>query len=308
MNAIHHAAEYTPENALIVGAGYLGLRVAKRIAKASKTPTYATTRSRRRFFELAEAGLVPLKFDWTDSGTFAALPVDRIEHVLIAVSYDRKSSVDRYTSQLGGLIRLLRKLQHSVRICYISTTGVYHQGDGRWVDERSPTRPSRLGGRVHLAAEERLHALRPNDPWVILRLAGIYGPNRIPRAADVIGGRAIRSSADGYLNLIHVDDAVRATIGAWQFLRKNEDCLPPSAQARLFAVADDRPIPRRRFYEEIAVRTNSQPPKFLPPTDDAPERMRSDSNKRVSNRKMKRFLLPELLYPDYRHGLADLLR
>lgn len=296
------------ENVLVIGAGYLGRRVAARVATASKSPIYATTRSRSRFFELANAGLVPLKFDWTDSGSFAGLPWDTVENVLVAVSYDRNSRQDRHSSQVGGLVNLLRRLPPQVRVCYISTTGVYHQTDGRWVNETSPTHPTRLGGKVHLAAEQQLHALRPRDPWIVLRLAGIYGPGRVPRAADVLAGRPIRSSADGFLNLIHVEDAVEATLASWRQMADWGTNPPVGMQSRLFTVADDRPVVRRDFYGEIARQAGVAAPEFLPPAADAPERMRSDSNKRVDNRKLKRELLPKLRFPDYRYGLADVLR
>ncbi|MEM0925093.1 MAG: NAD-dependent epimerase/dehydratase family protein [Planctomycetota bacterium] len=309
MNVIHRSSKmFQPENVLVVGAGYLGLRVASRVAEIAKTATYATTRSRRRFFELSEAGLVPLKFDWTDPQTFSSLPLGEVQNVLVAVSFDRRSGVDRYSSQVGGLVRLLRCLSPTTRVCYISTTGVYHQSDGRWVDETSPTRPKRLGGKVHLAAESRFHALIPKQNWVVLRLAGIYGPGRIPRAADVIAGNPIRSSPDGFLNLIHVEDAVRATLAAWEQMVRWGSSPPIGPQSRLFVVGDDRPSPRRMFYQEIATLTGSEGPRFLPPGDQAPERSRSDSNKRVCNRKLKRLLLSDLHYPDYRSGLADILR
>ena len=69
------------------------------------------------------------------------------------------------------------------------------------MDETSATEPTREGGAVHLQAEQLLRGRRPDSTWTILRLAGIYGPGRVPRAADVIAGRPIAAPESGFLNL-----------------------------------------------------------------------------------------------------------
>ncbi|QDT08327.1 SDR family oxidoreductase [Planctomycetes bacterium K23_9] len=282
------------EAVLVVGGGYLGSRVA-RAARDDGANTYVTTRNPDRAKAFSDAGLSPLVLDWTDRRSLAKLP--SVSRILVAVSYDSSSSVGRYESQVGGLKNLLRATPASAKMCYISTTGVYHQSGGLWVDENSPAQPIRQGGRAHLDAEAQLHRHRPNDAWTILRLSGIYGPGRVPRAADVIAGRAIRSPSDGYLNLIHVDDAVTAVMATWQ-----TQCR------RLYVVSDDQPMIRGDFYREIARQCGAAEPNFLPPDPDAPVSMRSGSNKRIWNRRMKHDLVPKLRYPTYREGLADVLK
>lgn len=281
------------DQTLIFGCGYLGRRVANLAISAGNT-VFATTRQIRKQKELADAGIQPIIADWTDRRTLLDLPA--VQHLVICVSYDRQSSHNRYQSQVGGLRNLLRVIGPETKICYISTTGVYHQQDGRWVDETSPTRPTREGGRAHLMAESLLNEIRPKAPWSILRLSGIYGPGRIPRAADVIAGRPIASPQHGFLNLIHVDDAAKAVCAT---LRQDTE--------RLYVVSDDRPIVRSKFYDEIAKQTGSKKPQFVTPDATSPVMIRSDSNKRVWNRKMKRDLVPELQYPTYQDGLAGIL-
>ena len=90
-----------------------------------------------------------------------------------------RTAVKAGTSRRWDGRNLLQFVSSETHVCYISTTGVYHQCNGCWVDETSPTRPRREGGRVHLWAEELLRRHRSGSPWTILRLAGIYGPNRI---------------------------------------------------------------------------------------------------------------------------------
>ncbi len=294
---------------LVVGAGYLGKEVARLSTRRGAT-VYATTRHPSRFAALRRLGARPIQFDWNEPSSYANLPWDRLPaeaNVLVAVSYDRHSRIGRYESQVGGLTRFLSVLPAAARLCYISTTGVYHQTGGEWVDETSPTFPRREGGRAHLLAEARLHAVRPRAAWMTLRLAGIYGPGRVPRAADVIAGREIASPQAGYLNLIHVRDAARATLAAWRLMATSRALLA-SPTERLYVIGDDAPVIRGEFYREIARQCGAPPPRFVAPSSDAPLRMRSESNKRVWNRKMHRDLLTSLEFPDHRSGLADVLR
>ena len=278
---------------MILGCGYLGRRIARMAIRDGNT-VWATTRQSQKQREFASEGIQPIVADWTDRRTLTALPV--VKHVVICVSYDRRSSHNRYESQVGGLRNLLQAISPATKICYISTTGVYHQQGGSWVDEASPTRPSREGGRARLMAESLLNQMRPKSPWTILRLSGIYGPGRIPRAADVIAGRPIASPQHGFLNLIHVDDAAEAVCST---LRNNTQ--------RLYVVSDDQPVVRSQFYEEIARQTGSQGPQFVTPATGSPVMMRSESNKRVWNRRMKSDLVSKLQFQSYRHGLADIL-
>ncbi len=278
---------------LVFGCGYLGRRVAKKAAFSGQH-VWATTRGGSKSALASLPGIKPVIADWTDKRTLRDLP--EVDQMLVAVSYDPHSSQSRYESQVDGLRNLLQFVSSETHVCYISTTGVYHQRNGCWVDETSPTRPRREGGRVHLWAEELLRRHRSGSPWTILRLAGIYGPNRMPRVADVIAGRPIASPPDGFLNLIHVDDAADAVLASWSRSRYG-----------LYVVSDDEPTARGDFYREIARRCRAPSPQFIEPGDDAPDRMRSDSHKRVWNRRMKRDLITRLQYPTYREGLASIL-
>ncbi|WDQ15801.1 SDR family oxidoreductase [Rhodopirellula sp. P2] len=288
---------------LIVGCGYLGLRVG-RLAQQLGWHVAATTRT--RFETLAAEGFTPIAFDWNDSRTLQHLPA--ATHVLIAVAYDRNSRVERFASQVDGLARLVRHLDQgrspdqSPDVCYISTTGVYHQSGGMWVDETSPTQPSREGGKAHLAAEAQLRSLRFGRPTTTLRLAGIYGPGRVPRAADVIAGRPIASPASGHLNLIHVDDAATAVMNNFDSQRFDERSRCP-----LYVVSDDEPVVRREFYRQIARDTRSPKPTFVEPDADSGVRFRSETDKRIWNRRVRRDLIPAMKFPTYRQGLHDVL-
>jgi len=292
---------------LIVGYGYLGKRVADAIVRQSpETKVFATTRSKAKAELIAGLSVTPIIADWTDRRSLSHLP--SCNRVLVAVSYDPRSGRSRDESQVGGLSNLLEFVSPDADVCYISTTGVYHQTDGSWVDETSPARPRAAGGEAHLRAESLLHKRRPDGRWTILRLAGIYGPGRIPRVKDVIAGRPVDGPHGGYLNLIHVEDAANAVLSAWECTQRS----------RLYAVADDKPVIRRAFYEQIARLTGSPIPSFttmtagrdaLGPTvkDTQPTGFlssRSLSNKRIWNRRFRRDLMPQLAYRDYIEGLS----
>lgn len=297
---------------LVVGCGYLGMRVGH-LARSAGWFVAGTTRNRSQ--ELRNAGFFPIRFDWNDSRDLSSLAQAMSEHdfnrIVIAVSHDRNSRHDRFASQVDGLARLL----HAIRrvnsnpagwvpdVVYISTTGVYHQTDGVWVDENSPTHPTRDGGRAHLQAEAKLRSYLPVDSWSILRLSGIYGPGRVPRAADVCAGRPIASPPGGHLNLIHVQDAAAAVIAAlsWKTNQSHR------RRENLYLVSDDRPVIRREFYREIARQTRSPEPTFVDPESNSGVRFRSETDKRIWNRRLKRDLLTRLAYPTYREGLQDIL-
>lgn len=279
--------------ALVFGCGYLGKSVAESLL-SSGTRVWASTRSQQKAQQLGEAGMEAVIADWCEPSTLRNLP--QVSRVLVAVSYDRTSPLPRRQSQVGGLANLLEALHPTTHICYISTTGVYHQTDGGWIDESSPTHPQRAGGQVHLEAEACLESARPAAARTILRLSGIYGPGRVPRAADVIAGRPIPSMEEGYLNLIHVQDAACAVIQSW-------NDRPHS----LYLVSDDQPVRRGDFYREIAKQTKSPEPQFVIPESGSPKSARSESNKRIRNLRMKSDLLSVLRFPSYREGLAQTL-
>ncbi len=282
---------------LIFGYGYLGSVVGRLLREQGDT-VLATTRSAERAAHLLQTGVQPIVTDWTDRRTLDRMKkvIRQVDRILVAVSYDSRSRFSRYESQVGGFRNFLSIAPLDIPICYISTTGVYHQTDGSWVDERSPTHPKREGGKVHLEAESLLHRYRPDSPWTVLRLAGIYGPGRVPRIDNIIEGRAIASPSDGYLNLIHVEDAAAAVLRSWQ-----------QPKFRMYVVSDDEPMVRGDFYREIARQLRAPEPKFESPASDSSKVSRSETNKRLWNRRVKADLLSVLKYPTYREGLRSIL-
>jgi nucleoside-diphosphate-sugar epimerase len=280
---------------LIFGCGYLGCRVAQ-LWRAKGETVYAVTRSNERANQLAAKGVEPVVGDIT-----AAHPLSLardITNVLFAVGHDRQSTGSIHKVFVGGLRLAIESLPQSVeRFIYISSTGVYGQSTGEEVDENSLCEPTREGGKASLAAEKLLTASRFASKAIVLRLAGLYGPGRIPRSADLVAGRPIDAPARGWLNLIHVDDAAQIVLSA------EERATPP----KTYVVSDGAPVRRADYYCELARLLNAPPPHFNEPPADSPAAQRAASDKRINPRRMFKELRPQLLYPDYRAGLAAIV-
>jgi nucleoside-diphosphate-sugar epimerase len=281
---------------LIVGCGYLGRRVLslwQAAAKETGEKIYVTTRSPERAEQLSRAGVEPLVLDVTQDLSLAP-PAD-IDTVLFAVGFDAKAGRPIHEVYVEGLSRVIDWLPNSVRrLIYISSTGVYGSFNGEWIDEDSPCEPVRDGGKACLAAERLLAASKFGRQSVALRLAGIYGPDRIPRGQDLLAGKPLEADPTGYLNLIHVQDAARIVLLAEQ--------SPTSA---CLLVSDGQPVVRGEYYNELARLLGAPPPQFTQPAGGMPTNRRGSADKRVSNAKLMKELAPTFEFPDFRVGLAD---
>ena len=126
-------------SALIIGCGYLGKRVAKLWTHAG-WQVHAMTRSESRANDFRQQDWIPLVAELTNPATLTELP--SVDTVLIAVGYDRSSDKSIEEVYTGGVENVLRTLPNETkRLIYISTTGVYGDAAGDWVDESTPTNP-----------------------------------------------------------------------------------------------------------------------------------------------------------------------
>ncbi len=281
---------------LIVGCGYLGQRVARRWQSEGHR-VVAVTRSIVHAAEFAELGWEPIVADILNQSTLPTF--SGIDDVLFAVGFEsQQNGPSIHEVFVKGLENVLGCLPTRIRrFIYISSTGVYSQNQGEWVDEDSVCEPIRSGGIACLEAERLLsgHSIAPQV--IVLRLAGLYGPGRIPRAADIQAGRAIAAPANGYLNLIHVDDATEVVAQICKAI------VPPT----LLTVSDGHPVLRREYLSEMARILRAPMPTFTTPSSLSPASLRAATDKRVSNRRLIERLQIRLKYPTYRHGLSEIL-
>ena len=268
---------------LVVGCGYLGERVA-RVWRDAGDEVYATTRGTRAG-GLSRAGLRPIVLDVTQGPRLGALP--EVDTVVFAVGRARRSGARTFDIHVEGLRAVLDALPGSTgRMIYASSTGVYAQNAGEWVDEESVCEPVREGGKACLSAERLLFAHARGRDALVLRLAGLYGPGRIPRSGDVTAGRPIAGSPDADPNLIHVDDAARAVVAA---------AALGAVTDRTYVVSDGHPPSRGEYVDLLATRLGVAPPEF---------EGGSGLGKRVRNDRAVHELGLRLQYLSYREGLA----
>ncbi len=200
----------------------------------------------------------------------------------------------------GGDIAALKALRW---VGYFSTTGVYGDRGGAWVDEATPPEPTGERGRFRLEAETGWLDLwrRLGVPVHVFRLAGIYGPGR--SVLDQLrAGTARRIDKPGQVfSRVHVDDLARVLMASMASPR-------PGA---IYNVCDDEPAPPAEVVSEAARLLRLEPPPLVPLAQAGLGALGLSffaENKRVSNARIKRELGVSLRYPNYRQGLAALAR
>ena len=184
------------------------------------------------------------------------------------------------------------------KFVYTSSTSVYGQTDGSQVKETSPTEPVAETAKVLVETEKLLLAAsaldRPRFPAVILRVAGIYGPDRGHWFKQFLKNEA-RIEGDGsrFLNMIHRDDLIGCIIAALKSGRPGE----------IYNAVDDEPVSQANFFQWLAATVGKYPPPSVPENPDE-NRKRGVTNKRVLNRKLKMELGYQFKYPNFRKGYS----
>ena len=274
-------------NVLIVGCGYVGEALGHRL----HTEGHRVFAMRRNPAGLPD-GFVPLRADVTRHDGIGALP-PRLGFVVYAVgakSRDEAAYRAAYIDGLGNLLRVLgEEGQSPARVVFTSSTSVYGQKRGEWVDEESPTHPRDFAGQIMLAAEGLLHGSR--YPSTVIRLGGIYGPLRTSLVQRVLAAESIPEHATPqYTNRIHRDDAAGAIAHV----------LGLDAPAATYLGVDDEPADQADVMRWIAARTGRVLPSA--PSEEPPR----TGSKRCSNKRLRESGYA-LLRPTYREGYADLI-
>jgi len=279
---------------LIIGCGYLGSRVAAAWLEQGHEVN-VLTRSRERAGEFRQQRLRPVVGDVTRPASLESLPA--ADAVLYAVAWDRSGGQSRRQVLIDGLECVLDALSDTVRkLVFISSTSVYGQTSGELVDEDSDCNPKTENGRICLEAERRVAdfaARHPATQTVILRLAGIYGPNRLlQRVAAVRAAEPIAGRPDAWLNLIHVEDAVSTVLGA----------VESNSSHTTWLVSDGHPVQRRTYYEMLARFLAAPAPRFEA-SPEADTTRTHGLNKRCVNLRMLAELGVPLKFPRFEDGL-----
>jgi nucleoside-diphosphate-sugar epimerase len=285
---------------LIVGCGYVGVPLGAELVRFGHE-VFGLRRNPAVENELLAAGIRPLIGDVTRPETLAKLPRD-FDWVVNCVAAG--GNMENYRKvYLQGTRNLLGWLAPNPprKFVYTSSTSVYAQNDGSQVTESSPAEPLVETSKILVGTEKVLldAAAREKFPTVILRVAGIYGPERGHWFKQFLKGAAhLEGDGAHFLNMIHRDDLIGCIITALKNGRAGE----------IYNAVDDEPVSQLHFFHWLAGALNKPLPPSEPVNPNAVRR-RGTTNKRVSNHKLKDELGYQFKYPTFREGYsAELLR
>ncbi len=279
---------------LIVGCGYVGLPLGAELAKQGHE-VLGLRRQATAEAELKAAGVKLLLGDITRPEDLAKLSAS-YDWVANCVSSSGGGAADFRAVYLQGTRNLLAWFADSppARFVYTSSTGVYGQTDGSWVTENGPAEPAAETAQILVETEKvLLAAARERQfPAVILRVAGIYGPERGYWFKQYLENRArIEGKGERVLNMIHRDDVVGAIRAA----------LERGQAGEIYNAVDEEPVTQLAFFRWLSATLGRElPPAVAEDPEAAPKR--GVTNKKVSGDKLRRELGYRFKYPTFRQG------
>ena len=279
---------------LVLGMGYSASRFVQ-LHRPMFARVAATTRRMDKAAGLIAGGLDAFQFDGQPSQGLVRAAAEA-SHVLVSIPPTKLGD-----PALNTLRPLFRESKNLRWIGYLSTTAVYGDHYGRWVDEATPVAPKSPRAKWRADAEEGWRALAlPERAVHIFRLSGIYGPGR-NALADIKNGDAKRiAKPDQVFNRIHVDDIAQVLAAA---------IARPDA-GPVFNVSDEEPAASEEVVAYAAKLLGQEPPPLTPYAQAQLSDMAKsfwEESKRVTAKKINTELGVDLLYPTYREGLLTLM-
>jgi nucleoside-diphosphate-sugar epimerase len=281
---------------LIVGCGYVGLPLGAELVRQGHD-VFGLRRSAEGSDALAAARIRPLTADITNPSDLRNLP-GPFEWVVNTVSSTKGGPEEYQAVYLQGTKNLVDWLAESPvqKYVYTSSTSVYGQTDNSLVKESSPTEPKSSTSQVLVETEKfLLDAFQTRRfPAIILRAAGIYGPERGHLFLQYLKNEArIAGKGERIINMIHRDDLVGIIVASLKSGRPGE----------IYNAADDEPVAQIHFFRWLSETLGKNMPPFATEEENA-QRKRGLTNKKVSNRKVKMELGYAFQYPTFRQGYS----
>ncbi|MEO7299817.1 MAG: SDR family oxidoreductase [Verrucomicrobiota bacterium] len=286
---------------LIIGCGYVGIPLGAELVRLGHE-VFGVRRTAEENEELKASGIVPLVADISKPEDLEKLPTD-FDWVVNTVSSTKGGAVEYEQVYLNGTRNLINWLGANPpkKFVYTSSTSVYGQADGSAVKESSPTDPQSDTSKILVQTEKLLldAAQQKQFPALILRVAGIYGPERGHLFLQYLRNEAKMSGkGERLINMIHRDDLVGAIIAALKSGRVGE----------IYNAVDDEPVAQIHFFRWLSETLGKYMPPFATEAESA-ERKRGLTQKKVSNRKLKMELGYQFKHPTFRQGYsAEILR
>jgi nucleoside-diphosphate-sugar epimerase len=282
---------------IIVGCGYVGTRLAGQYRRQGESVT-GVVRTHAAVERLAQAGITAVRCDLAgDDPCDAGFDDARVFHFAPPPG---NGTEDPHTKRL---IETFERTGHPRRVVYISTTGVYGDCAGSWIDETHPVQPLADRSRRRWDAEERLRgwSSASGRDVVILRVAGIYGPDRLPLERIRSGVPMVRPEEAPYTNRIHVDDLVTSCIAA----------MERGKPGAVYNACDGHPSTMTRYFQDVAAAAGLPSPPLIG-LDEAAGRLSGgmlsylSESRRLRNDRLRTELGVELQYPSLADGLRAL--
>lgn len=278
---------------LIAGCGYVGSELARQLAAQGHT-VYGL----RRDTSQLPPGIEPVAADLTTPGSLAVIPnsLDYVFYTASASGYSESAYRAAYVSGVRNLLGALRRQSNLKRIFYTSSTGVYSQDDGSWLDETSPTPSERFSARALLEGE--LEVRNASIPGTVVRFSGIYGPGRTRMIDGVAHGTArLERGQDRYLNHIHRDDCA----GSLAHL------MGVAKPDGLYLATDDEPRMPNDLLRWIAGELGLPEPPYDDESGAEARTSERGGNRRYRNARLRATGFA-FRYPTYREGYGALIR
>ena len=276
---------------LIIGCGYTGEALGKRLFSIGHKVS-GILRNKENNARLIELGITPLNLDITKTSEIQQIP-NNYDNIIISVSSSR-GGLDAYKNVFGkGMINISNWLQtQSIKsVVFISSTSVYRETDGEWVNEEINNPPSNSTSKILLRAEQLVTNI--DYPVTILRSSGIYGPRRGYLFNQYMKGIAkIDGKGERFINMVHRNDLVEAIITSLQ------------KPGGIYNITDDEPVTQFEFFKWLSSTTGRPMPPNAPPIDPS-TRKRGITNKRVSNKLFKDKFEFNYVYSTFRDGLTE---
>ena len=289
----------------ISGCGDIGIRVALQFqaqrSVSRDVQIYAMARQPSQLQRLQALGLMPIEYD-LDMGHSGKLLPTQDSIVFHFAPPPASGSSD---PRMRNLLAACERYGLPKKLILLSTTAVYGDCQGAWIDETTPASPQTDRGRRRLDAELALThwAQQRQLEYVILRVSGIYGEGRYPIERLKQGMAILREDLSPYSNRIHQDDLASVCVAAAEYGKNTE----------IYNVCDGQPTTMAHYFKSIAAAFGLPAPKELDreqARSQLSESMLSylKDSRRIANQKMLQELHISLRYPDLSAGLSSLRR
>ena len=279
---------------LIIGCGYVGEVLGQRLIALGHDVT-GIRRSSEHNDRLARLGIRPINLDITLETEFKKKLDDKYDRIVLAASSSQggKEAYKKVYGLGSKHVAQWLKTASAQSVVLISSTGVYGQTNGEWVSENDADTSQNITTNILLEAEQNISD--PGPAVAILRSSGIYGPGRGHLFQQFMNGTAsIEGDGKRFLNMVHLDDLVESTILA----------LEPVVQRGIYNITDDEPVTQLNFFKWLSDTTGRPMPPFVPEPNPS-TRKRRITNKRVSNKLIKKTFGVSHNYPTFREGLTQ---